>query len=165
MISRFSELVADFLRNAGWRQGRRVDISQIRALLESKGIAVSSAAEEFLAEFHGLVLVSPDRRWAKFDVVDAVPWYEPGEIARLESIVASSLCLIGTGNVGNLLISQAGEVFGLDYCWRTISRSRNVPEFFDTVCGIRPSYEITDCDKNRVPYQTRTADLGGGEGQ
>lgn len=43
------------LRRAGWRPGRRVDISRYRVWYEAQGYVLHAAAEAFLEEYGGLV--------------------------------------------------------------------------------------------------------------
>jgi hypothetical protein len=53
-VSRFSEETESILVAAGWKPGRRVDVSAWRDQLEGRGLTMHDAAERFLQEFGGM---------------------------------------------------------------------------------------------------------------
>lgn len=59
-ISKINPKAIRFLKEAGWYDGRKIDITQLVQSLEEKGIVVFEAARNFLEEFGGLDIKMAD---------------------------------------------------------------------------------------------------------
>jgi hypothetical protein len=105
--------VADRLRAAGWTDAR-VDVSHWIDRLRQDGYSVSRTAEEILRSYGGLRLLRRSLGGLSYDDLDLNPEYwfdERDHVARIESILSSSLCPLGeTSGAAMLGVLDDGRV-------------------------------------------------------
>jgi hypothetical protein len=116
MSYKFSERVKQVLQEAGWYEGRRVDVSEAVRCLEKFGIAASPQVGMLLEEFHGLK-INNGNAWYSFCVPDAMGWIEEEDIPYLNQLTGIDLCPFGYGIGMLLLVSPIGEIVMLQDEW------------------------------------------------
>src|SRR4051794_29395637 len=94
---RFDSLVTSALRAAGWFEGRLVDLRPVRAGLERRGAGMNPAAEDFLREFHGLILRRRDGGRISFDIHETLSLLADDDIPFLSRLTGKPLCPVGYG--------------------------------------------------------------------
>ena len=117
--SRFSKIVSETLRAAGWFPGRRVPTDNWRQRLEADSFRSSEVAVDALAEFGGLQI---RQRGAGITMaresIDLDPCLALGERDRFlqfEGLIGRGLFPLGEGGGGHFFIamSDEGAVFGV----------------------------------------------------
>lgn len=126
----------DVLRTSGWTEHRQIDTCDLKRFLESRGVTVSAAAEDFLREFHGLRLIPPDGglSFVHFDVHEQLGFMEKGELQAFETLVKESLCPIGVGGRFLLFIAPSSKVFFLHDEWLLYLHVQSAAYALEVIC-------------------------------
>jgi hypothetical protein len=141
--------IVEVLEGAGWKRGRERDIGPVIGELESHGIRVSPAAQEFMAEFHGEQVVRANGLF-EFDARAAHKWIEDDDVPFLNRLVGVELCPVGFGMRMFLLITPSAEFVLLHDEWLLFHRFANVIEALDAVFFVPAEQKpiwIADPDK------------------
>ncbi|MFD8702175.1 MULTISPECIES: SUKH-3 domain-containing protein [Kitasatospora] len=115
-MQRFSDETERVLRAAGWQPGRQVDTGSWRRRLESAGLPMHDAAEQFLSEFGGL-LVEVDgpgisRARTPFELDPALADGEEDRFTDWSQEIGEAIVPVGELDNGRyfLGISDSGEI-------------------------------------------------------
>jgi len=113
----FSKESRELLTNAGWFEGRSVDVVDVERYLTEVGSHVSNAARSFLSEFHGIHFKAEYYR-VVFDVYKTTRHCGTKEdIKHLESILGEQLCVIGDICYSALFMTSSGQVVSCAIDW------------------------------------------------
>ena len=115
-----SKTAVKFLMKAGWKKGRKIDISEYAAALEKEGYTVHEKAREFMEEFAGLVGEQPAFRVPNviqkihFDPILASERMFFGNMSFYEARVGEPLVVIGEAfnEHYTLMMAESGKVYG-----------------------------------------------------
>lgn len=144
----FSQEVVELLRIAGWFPGRRVDVSEMRSVLQREGFNVSPAAEAVLSEFGGLTVKHPHSRgpnsdlrdYFHFQVSEVMSGSPTGWVFDYSEMVGESLCPIGQAFRGYMImcVGSSGHVYG-GYDNTLVLIGNTAEEAIGNMCtGVRP---------------------------
>jgi len=126
----FSPDVADYLKAAGWRPGRKVTTRHWESLLRHANNPVYPVVVEFLQEFGGLTIYHPNPGHPETDDRDICispsiaaehNAIEEDGLIDMNARAGCALCAIGTAREHHILLLMAadGRVFGAmsDLLW------------------------------------------------
>jgi hypothetical protein len=155
MSIQISEDAKRILRTVGWHEGRRVETAAIRSFLRGRGFEVSSLADCFLSNFHGLRLRPLDGplSFLAFDVYEEVGWIEEEDKPFLAALDPEPLCPIGHGGGVLLFLTPSGKMILLNDQWFTYRRIPKLFEAMDYILGIRrfPEYPAVPIKEQEMP--------------
>lgn len=131
----FSNEIKELLKQAGWYEGRRVDISAVKATFNRSAIEFFAIAEEFLEEFNGLTLSSQKKTAFYIDGLKALKELKEDEnddeqIQYLDKILNKKLCPIGVWGDDIILISTDNEIVYL-WIWKTVTVSKSLQQLLE----------------------------------
>lgn len=117
----------EILEQAGWYEGRKIDISGIEENLKSIGYKLSEEAREFLREFGKLTIIDNDKRMHSTDESFG-DYFKHSKFKWVENYAGENMVLVGEIYDGNMLlfISDSGKV-----CSETGKLGDNGLEAFD----------------------------------
>lgn len=116
-----SQMTIDTLKDAGWHQGRKIDIEPIVKLLESRGFEVYPAVKAFLEEFGMLDVMLQRQNYplSKNDLHHTRPdkalgeFYTKSSFSDYDMFAGEDLVLVGRIFDENLpmFVSQSGKLY------------------------------------------------------
>jgi hypothetical protein len=115
MSYKFSERVKQVLQDAGWYEGRCVDVSEAVQALEKIGIIAFPQAGRVLEELHGLQIKGGGN--FTFYMSEIVTYLEEEDIPFLNKLIDEPLCPVVYSERVFLLISQSGKSIILHDEW------------------------------------------------
>ncbi len=157
MNTSLPESVAALLRTAGWHENRRVPVDVLHAELERAGCTLSTAAERFLTQFHGL-RVETVHALRDFDVPAALRLLCTEDVRHLQQLVGESLCAIGYTADGTLFMTPAGRVVACSLDWTLLHVYENYQELLSVCTGetYNPPLYLT---QSQLPAYLRNEDM------
>jgi hypothetical protein len=152
MRIKISEESKSLLRKAGWYEGRRVDVSGIKSLLETHGFVVSQVANDFLSEFHGL-RVHDGEFFVEFNVPDAISWMGEGETPYIEALLKASPCLVGLKGTAYILLTPESQVMILNDQWMGYIILNSIYDGMDFLLEVcrPPGADTIPLNKDQIP--------------
>jgi hypothetical protein len=136
MSYKFSEPLRQILQEAGWYEGRRVDVIEAVQALEKVGFSVFPQAYQVIQEFEGLEAKGENNY--TFCIPEIASYFEEEEVTFLNKLIEEALCPFAYGERVVLLISQSGKVVILHDEW-TVYRLYNNLE-----AGLEAAFFVSD---------------------
>jgi len=101
------------LRDAGWYEGRRIDIKEIEESLEKIGYTVFPEVKSFLREFGNLVIEDTINDETHNTSIRFANYYGNGTFKSIEKYAGEKLVPVGMIDSGNLqlFVSESGRVY------------------------------------------------------
>ena len=119
-------------RDAGYEEGRQIDVHRFEDALQGSGFEITPAARRFLQRFGNLVVSVPHPAHRRvtismhFDAARAASSVYPEKIHPLEERVGAALCPVGEALGGVLLMDPEGGMYAALDDW--ISKLGASPE-------------------------------------
>jgi len=142
-----SEQAQTILADAGWYEGRNVDVTETVTFLEAKGYDVFPCVIEVLKEFGGLECSykRPDGSDESFHfhtIEIYGDYYEKEDFEDIEKRVGEPLIAIGGAyRYMNMFMSQSGKLYGeMGYC--LVKFGDNIYDALETLCLFKRTVEI-----------------------
>ncbi|WP_028531949.1 SUKH-3 domain-containing protein [Paenibacillus sp. UNC217MF] len=101
------------LRDAGWYEGRRIDIKEIEENLEKIGYTIFPEVKSFLREFGNLVIEDTINDEIHNTSIRITNYYKNRSFKSLEEYAGEKLVPVGMIDSDNLLlfVSESGKVY------------------------------------------------------
>jgi hypothetical protein len=151
-MNRFSTETLVLLHNAGWKEGRYVEIKNYEEVLNNEGFSIHDCVKNLLKEFANLTVIHPhakvsnEKDYFHFDVSKAVKGRDPYWVKEDYRVrVGKNLCIIGEAFRGYMVLSMSddGNVYaGFDDILVHVGISGD--DAIEALCTGRKLLEIPD---------------------
>lgn len=144
-----NEKSKEILKEAGWYEGRNIDIDDIVRYCEEGGYGVFPKAKEFFKEFGNIIIKKDGYNYHVFDLkkVFARGQYNGCLSEVISEVIGEKVLLIGNiyGSMFDLYISESGKIYDDHACL-----GENIYEAWDCILETL-SYE--ECTKRSVIWE------------
>lgn len=145
----FTEKTKKALLEAGWYEGRKIDISEYEEVLISEGYPLNDKTKDFLMEFGGLEVthdayVMPDETdYFHFDPIIATDNVMRKTVSKYEERIGRSVDVIGEAFSSHmvLMMDYEGKIYG-GYDSFLTCLGENLYEAINNLCEGKETEEI-----------------------